>query len=63
MKIKDDLVLHGMTRLASDEIEYIPLVHYKLATVTHMDIIFLDGQLMNIPYRENIHVMHSILQL
>ena len=41
----------------------IPLVNFKPATVTRLDIIFFDGQVMHIPYRENIHIMHSILRL
>ena len=27
-------------------------MHFKLATVTHMDIILLNGQVMHIPYRK-----------
>ena len=30
----------------------IPWVHFKLATVTHMDIILLNGQVMHITYRK-----------
>ena len=41
----------------------IPLVHIKLETVTHLDIIFLDGQVMYIHYKKKIHVIHSIFQL
>ena len=52
MKIKDELVLQGMTQAAVDEINTIPWVHFKLATVTHMDIILLNGQVMHIPYRK-----------
>ena len=41
----------------------ITLVHLKLATVTRLDIIFFDGQVMHITCRKSIHVMHFILQL
>ena len=32
-------------------------------SVTRLDIIFFDGQVTRIPYSNNIHFMHSILQL
>ena len=63
MKIKDELVLQGITKAAEDEIEYNTWVHFTIVTVTHMDIILLNGLVMHIPYRKNIHVMHFILQL
>ena len=49
MKIRDELVLQGMTQAAADEIEYNNMGDFKLATVTHMGIILLNGQVMHIP--------------
>ena len=63
MKIKDKLVLKGMNQAAADEIEYNTMGAFKLATVTHMNIILLNGQVIHIPCRKNINVMHLILQL
>ena len=63
MKIKDELVLQGMTQAAADEIEYNTMGAFKLATKTHMDIILLNGQVMHIAYSKIINVMHLILQL
>ena len=63
MKIRDELLLNGMTCAAADEIEYNNIGEFKPATVTSLDIIFLDGKVIHIPDRKNIHVMHSILQL
>ena len=42
MNIQDELVLQGMTRAAEEEINTIQWVHFKLSTVTHMDIILLN---------------------
>ena len=33
-------------------------MHFKLATVTRLDIIFFDGQVIHIPYRE--YTRHSL---
>ena len=40
----------------------ITLIHFKPATLTSLDIILFDGQLINIHYRNNIHIMLLILQ-
>ena len=63
MKIKDYLVLQGMTQAEAEEIEYNTLGAFKIVTVTHMDIILLNGQVMHIPYRKYINFIHLILQL
>ena len=63
MKIKDELVLQGMTQAASDEIEYNTRGAFQTSDKKHMDIILLNGQVMHIPYRKNINAMHLILQL
>ena len=63
MKIKDELVLKGMTQAAADDIEYNTMGEFQTIAVTHMNIILLNGQVMHIPYRKNINVMHLILQL
>ena len=63
MEIKDELVLHGMSWAAADDIEYNTIGAFKTSDRTRLDIIFFNGQVMNITYRKNIHVIHSILQL
>ena len=62
-KIKDELILHGMNRAAEDKIEYNTIGTFQTTTVTRLYIILFNGQVMHIPYRKNIHFMHSILQL
>ena len=69
MEIKDELALNDMTWAESDKIEYNTIGTFqtsdsnKPATVTNLGIIFFDGQVMHIPYRNNIHVMHLIIKL
>ena len=63
MDIKDELVLNGKTWEAADDIEKIQLMNFKPSIVTYLGIMLLDEQVMYISYRNNIHVMHYILNL
>ena len=63
MEIKDELVLHGMTWEASDEIEFNTIDVFQTRNINMPVYYILYGQVINIPYRNNINVMHPIIQL
>ena len=63
MKIKDELVLQGMTQAEADEIEYNTMGAFQTSDCNTHGYILLNGQVMHIPYRKNINVVHLILQL
>ena len=52
MKLKISLSCKARLRRQQTKLNTIIWVHFKLATVTHMDIILLDGQVMHITYRK-----------
>ena len=63
MKIKDELVLQGMTQAAADEIEYNTMGAFQTSDCnTHgYYIVKCTGYAYTL--HENINVMHLILQL
>ena len=63
MEIKDELVLNGMALVVADEIEYNTIGTFQTSDSNTPGIILFDGQVMHITYRNNIHVIHLILQL
>ena len=63
MKIKDELVLQGMTQAAADEIEYNTMGAFQTSDKNTHGYYIVNGQVMHIPSRKNINAMHSILQL
>ena len=63
MDIKDELVLHGMTWAAADDIEYNTIGSFQTSNSnTPENYIFRwKGNAYNL--QEKMHVIHSILQL
>ena len=63
MEIKDELFVNGINWAAADYIEYHTIGAYQTRDSNTPGYYIFNGQVMHIPYRNNIHVMNLILQL
>ena len=61
--IEYEVVLNVMTWASEENIEYNTIGAFQTSDSNTYWYSIFDGQLMHIPYINNIHVMHSILQL
>ena len=63
MKIKDELVLRGMTQAAADEIEYNTMVEFQTSDCNTHGYYIVKWTVNTYTLQENVNVMHLILQL